>query len=88
MQNCKGTNSCWQKPFAIESFPCFVNQVNSIITRKEDSVCLALKRLNTEVEFLAFTAHPSQAEKKQCYVMEPLEAKKPIESINAVSLTA
>lgn len=71
MQNCKGTNSFWQKPFAIESFHCFVSQINSIITRKEDSVYLALKRLNTEVEFLESIAHPSQAEKKQCYVMEP-----------------
>lgn len=58
----------------------FVKQVTSIITRKEDSVHLALKKLNTEVEFLASVAYPSQAEKKQCYVMEPLEAKKPIES--------
>lgn len=41
---------------------------------------LALKKLNTEVEFLASVAYPSQAEKKQRYVMEPLEAKKPIES--------
>lgn len=65
----------------------FVKQVNSIITRKEDSVHLALKRLNTEVEFLSSVAHPSQAEKKQCYVMEPFEAKKPTESdIDADSL--
>lgn len=63
----------------IESFHFFVKQVNSIFTRKEDSVYLAVKRLNTEVEFLASIAHPSQAEKKQCYVMEPLEAKKPVE---------
>lgn len=48
---------------------------------------LALKKINTEVEFLASVAHPSQAEKKQCYVMEPLEAKKPLESdIEADSL--
>lgn len=63
----------------IESFHFFVKQVNSIFTRKEVSVYLAVKRLNTEVEFLASIAHPSQAEKKQCYVMEPLEAKKPVE---------
>lgn len=42
MQNCKGINDCWQKPFAIKIFNFPFKQVNSLITERIEKKILCI----------------------------------------------